>query len=92
MAEEEAAPEASAGPAPAPEPSAGPAAGPATGPEACDVAQKAVTGASGRNLPKAMDNLSKAYNHSKTCKKCNETLGKFLGRYHSTTWCQVASR
>uniref|UniRef100_A0A161MQL4 Myosin-10-like protein isoform x3 n=1 Tax=Triatoma infestans TaxID=30076 RepID=A0A161MQL4_TRIIF len=61
-------------------------------PNACDVAQKAVTGASGRNLPKAMDNLSKAYNHSKTCKKCNETLGKFLGRYHSTTWCQVASR
>lgn len=48
-------------------------------PTACDVAQKAVTGASGRNLPKAMDNLSKAYNHSKTCKKCNETLGTFLG-------------
>ncbi|XP_073996527.1 uncharacterized protein isoform X3 [Rhodnius prolixus] len=45
----------------------------------CEVAQKAVTGASGRNLPKAMENLSKAYQHSKTCKKCNETLGEFLG-------------
>uniref|UniRef100_T1I5P9 Uncharacterized protein n=1 Tax=Rhodnius prolixus TaxID=13249 RepID=T1I5P9_RHOPR len=48
-------------------------------PEECEVAQKAVTGASGRNLPKAMENLSKAYQHSKTCKKCNETLGEFLG-------------
>ncbi|KAK9508433.1 hypothetical protein O3M35_005992 [Rhynocoris fuscipes] len=46
--------------------------------EECDIAQQAVSGASGKNLPRTMDNLSKAYQHSKVCKKCNETLGGFL--------------
>ncbi|KAK9508432.1 hypothetical protein O3M35_005992 [Rhynocoris fuscipes] len=47
-------------------------------PAECDIAQQAVSGASGKNLPRTMDNLSKAYQHSKVCKKCNETLGGFL--------------
>ncbi|CAH1399438.1 unnamed protein product [Nezara viridula] len=48
-------------------------------PRDCQVAQEAVTNSTGRDIKGTVDNLTKAFQHSKTCKKCNETLGSFLG-------------
>nr|XP_024214903.1 intracellular protein transport protein USO1-like isoform X3 [Halyomorpha halys] len=48
-------------------------------PRDCQVAQEAVTNSTGRDIKGTVDNLTKAFQHSKKCKKCNETLGSFLG-------------
>nr|BAN21418.1 unkown protein [Riptortus pedestris] len=45
----------------------------------CQIAQDAVNTSSGKNIKGTVDNLTKAFQHSKTCKTCNEALGTFLG-------------
>ncbi|XP_024081944.1 uncharacterized protein PFB0145c isoform X1 [Cimex lectularius] len=47
-------------------------------PRECNIAQNAVANASGKDVKGTVDNLTKAYNHSKTCNSCNEKLGSFL--------------